>query len=516
MTSPLEKTAHPLDNHSVTELLLRRNEESAVIEMARRRIAAVNDEIERRYKNVMADNLVALGKDHGTLNQTLEGGAVEVKFVRSKKVKWDGAKLMSIASTLPWDRASAIFKIDFSMPEKIYSALAGVDPDLKAKRHILVAEGGAGKTFLCLDLAMQLAAHEPGSPGRWLGQDVLAPAEGGMVVMLTAEDDKDELHIRMHDIDPSGDLRRRAGDRLMIVPLENAGGAFPLVGYDGRAGEPGPTPRWAAFLNVLRALPKVSCVIIDTLNATLHGEENSASVLQEYFREISPVCGEIGAAFLVTHHIRKMGQNIIRTADDMKEAVRGSSAILPGVRVALGFWHASDYKRRLKSLGEAPAPGRLYRMAVLKANNPEMVAGTKTLLRQPTGLLTDVTAKDKLKDGPGPEHEAWMLVAIKEGAANGHAFTKTNTNGVFERKHHLPPILQDLTRSELHRMVDKLTAARVATTGRPASSKGGASGYLDIPGGPMTKKQGYFNPGAWEPDWDGFVYESTVQKVIRL
>jgi hypothetical protein len=104
------------------------------------------------------------------------------------------------------------------------------------KPGLLVAEGGCGKTFLMLSLSMQLALGEwapeivdgvaSDSPFRgerldgasWLGGRLCAAP--GTVVMLTTEDDADELHIRMSTIDKN-DRRFAAGDRLIIVPAVN-------------------------------------------------------------------------------------------------------------------------------------------------------------------------------------------------------------------------------------------------------------------------------------------------------
>src|SRR3546814_16110809 len=97
----------------------------------------------------------------------------------------------------------------------------------------------------------------------------------------------------------------------------------------------------------------VSAVIVDTLNATLHGEENSAAVIQEYVRAIAPICGELGAAFVVTHHIRKQGKEPIRDLDDMNEASRGSTALQAAVRMVLGFGHATDDPRAGTSVVES-------------------------------------------------------------------------------------------------------------------------------------------------------------------
>ena len=146
---------------------------------------------------------------------------------------------------------------------------------MAGQTHTLAAEGGAGKTFLALDLALKLAAAAGGVEDlTWLGQSVL-PSVGGIVIMLTAEDDRGELHIRLNDIDPGAKLRAAAAGRFRLVPLVNVGGAFPLVAR-GRDGVPGPSPRWAAMFAEIAAIAKdrqVGCVIIDTMAATLHGED---------------------------------------------------------------------------------------------------------------------------------------------------------------------------------------------------------------------------------------------------
>src|SRR3546814_15400180 len=80
-----------------------------------------------------------------------------------------------------------------------------------------------------------------------------------------------------------------------------------------------PSAQWARLMSAISGIRDrggwVSAVIVDTLNATLHGEENSAAVIQEYVRAIAPICGELGAAFVVTHHIRKQGKEPIRSEE---------------------------------------------------------------------------------------------------------------------------------------------------------------------------------------------------------
>lgn len=70
------------------------------------------------------------GKQHGTVN--VDGGdGIVIKGAIDKKVEWDSAVLMGVASTLPWDKVREIFKIEFSVPEKMYAALKdhGITPE---------------------------------------------------------------------------------------------------------------------------------------------------------------------------------------------------------------------------------------------------------------------------------------------------------------------------------------------------------------------------------------------------
>ena len=78
---------------------------------------------------------------------------------------------------------------------------------LAGKPHLVVAEGGAGKTFAMLDLGLKVAAwEEDGEPLTWWGQPI---RQGGTVVMLTTEDDDGHLVSRpmsTREMDAAGDI----------------------------------------------------------------------------------------------------------------------------------------------------------------------------------------------------------------------------------------------------------------------------------------------------------------------
>lgn len=398
---------------------------------------------------------------------------------------------------------------------------------LAGKAHMLAAEGGAGKTFLLLDLAIKIASHDGREAQTWVGQPLLEDA-GGTVVMFTTEDDKDELHIRLADIDREG-RRHKAGRRLVIIPTINIGGAFPLVERERGTGTAQIGRTWGGWLEQLRKVEDLRLVVIDTLNTTLHGEENSATIINEYVQAAAAiVCGELGAALVVTHHVRKPGANVkIWTAEDMRNSIRGSTALVGAFRATLGIWHAPDFKERLVRMGRSGGPGQLYNFAVVKANNPQMAWGIRALLREPSGILVDITDREKqMVAATEDEIAAWLIKAVEHAAEQGHPFTiksamKKPPNG---RKHQLPAILHDLSERKIQELCEKLLGAGDGRLVQCNPRGKTTYNHLDVPGGPLAKAIGLdggayrisegsdFTPPSWE---HVFAYHAAEQRIVR-
>src|SRR3546814_17239952 len=95
---------------------------------------------------------------------------------------------------------------------------------------------------------------------------------------------------------------------LIAIPMDNIGGAFAFVSQDQRSREMLPSAQWARLMSAISGIRDrggwVSAVIVDPPNATLHGEDNRAAVIQEYVRAIAPISGELGADFVGQPHIR--------------------------------------------------------------------------------------------------------------------------------------------------------------------------------------------------------------------
>jgi len=377
------------------------------------------------------------------------------------------------------------------------------------KSSLLVASGGVGKTFSILDLGLKISGAEPKpDPDKreyWMGQPIMA---GGDVVIITGEDDAEELHIRLADLDPFN--RRMTGEgagQLIIVPLPNVGGSMRLMQYgiDKRAY---PTPEWQSILNQMAELPNLKFVAIDTMNATIHGEENSALVISEYYEALKPVMNEMKAAIMVTHHVRK-GQ--IGSLEALSDAVRGSSAIINSFRAVMGIYHPADFEKRLDAMGEKVRPGWLYNFGVLKANNPEMMREEKTLLRERSGALRDVTALDTVAKAKKArvsygDAKRWVVVAVKLAAEAGYPFTGSGASGVGgKRSGELPPAVMEAVTGEKRRqdLCKELVAEGRLRTCAPKGSK--IVSWLDVPGGELAQRgneEYEFATGSWDrPDW---------------
>jgi hypothetical protein len=397
--------------------------------------------------------------------------------------------------------------IKWPKPEHTYLVESLV---VKGEPHLFIAEGGAGKTGLIADLALKVAAYpEFGGDLDWCGQRI---TNGGTAVLLLCEDSQTEMHRRILEIDQGG-LIAKAGRRLVVIPLSAVGGAFPLVERDPKSGAPVASSKWEAVITELKRVPDLCLVCVDTFNAVSHGDENNALAVAEMMREAGRVCGELRAALMITHHIRKPGAEPIRTLKDMKNSIRGSSAIPSYFRINLGFWHATDYERRMKGMGLAPRVDSCYRFGVLKANISGLMRGERTLLRDANGLLQDVTKVDVYSAINVTERLAWLVLAVREAAGNLHPYTlgnKNAANGLYKRRSELPPVLRAVGASEFGHLIEEGLQKELIVSCAVKGSK--SKSYLDVPGGVLAGDEtgATIQAGAYSslPDWNEYVFDA--------
>jgi RecA-family ATPase len=211
------------------------------------------------------------------------------------------ASTLGIDFTAEWDAARADSLIDLSrlQPSKqtmsfgrpdadvselgivVASHLSGVPipprlwhvPELIPAHTVttLNGDGGTGKSLIALQLAVATALG-----ARWLGNNV----QQGCCLFLTAEDDLDEVHRRLHDICSSDGVDLSSLGNLLIAPL--AGEDALLAIPDPRKG--GVLQATALFARVERAVmhhqPRL--VVLDTLADLFGGDEVNRAQARQF------------------------------------------------------------------------------------------------------------------------------------------------------------------------------------------------------------------------------------------
>jgi len=348
---------------------------------------------------------------------------------------------------------------------------------------LVAASGGAGKSFLALELAYRIARgptpfgdREP--PDVFSGQVV----EHGTAIMLTAEDSKSSVHRRLLAIDGERGLLPTLGDRLRVVPLPDAGGPMPLVVPDGRGGV-ATSPAFDHLLDELRGIEDLRLVVVDPLQAfTLADVNADPAAGQAFAGALARIAAETGATVLALHHMRKAGTDGVKTAQEAREAIRGTTAIVDGMRAAYALWPASDdaAKQACAELGIPHEPGRVFLAAVVKSNEPADNS-VRTLVRAHSGLLVDRTERLKAADSL-PEHLlATVVDIVRRQAEAGTPITRSGGNSLFKRQEHLPPDMRAMPRAKVDEVITHLLAeGRII-----GKSKNGGS-QLDVPGGKLA------------------------------
>jgi hypothetical protein len=296
---------------------------------------------------------------------------------------------------------------------------------------LLAAMGGLGKSYLAIDLALQIAVGVIGleQPKTVLGGKVIAQ---GSAVVISAEDSFDAIHRRLNRIDP-GERRLNDPQRLIIVPLADASGPQPLIAVE--AGVPAKTAFFQTLKTQLVAFADLKLVVIDPLQAFVMADVNSDPAAGQYmWTAIAELCAATGATVIVTHHMRKDGLSRIDSADDAREAIRGSTALVDGARVSYALWKtdAETARALCLQLDVEYENGRIVQGAVVKAND-EANYVVHTYVREESGLLTDrgdVTgAMDVAQTGPTLQKARDILKEIQRRFDEGTPFSHAPNSG---------------------------------------------------------------------------------------
>ena len=361
---------------------------------------------------------------------------------------------------------------------------------------LLAAMGGSGKGILTLDMAIKVSCpcHEPTMLDPYpsaLGNDVM---EHGTSVVITAEDDQDEIHRRLYQIDPDKSWAY-PDSKLIVMPLPNAGGPMPLI----TTGSNGPvaTDDFQMIRDQLVQIPDLKLVVFDPLASFVMADTNKDPVAASFMAGLfAYLATETGAAVIITHHMNKgNADKPIVSHDQAREAIRGTTALVDGVRMAYALWQTekNNAQRVCKKLDIQWEHGCVFSGAVVKTNGPADKS-IKTYIRNPeNGLLEVVDEALRAMEPSKKEVLNLMVIEIAKAAQNGRPFTKAGSAGLWERREELSPELRGLGRDKTRAYIQDLLDD--GEIGKHIAKGSTVPKWLDVKNGPFACGCGEFCMG---------------------
>jgi RecA-family ATPase len=189
----------------------------------------------------------------------------------------------------------------------------------------LVAQGGAGKSQLLMQLAYSVAVGVPVA-GNW------AVGESGSVLMLCAEDGDNEIHRRVSRIHQqlgaamTPAMRKQLMKNLLIRSMI---GADTLMTEATRNGEVSRTQLAERLLLTANQINDLKLIIIDPASRFRGGDENSNAHATRFVQALEYLAQSTGATVLIAHHTNK---GAINSNETNQTSSRGASALTDGIR----------------------------------------------------------------------------------------------------------------------------------------------------------------------------------------
>jgi AAA domain len=362
---------------------------------------------------------------------------------------------------------------------------------------LLAAMGDTGKSFVALSVCYHVGVPIPKPAGnldfnatrKVLGGEVVAH---GSAVFITAEDSDAAIHRRLTAIDPF-ECRRNHPGKLITVALPSAGGPMPFFVRDHNGVLV--TDEWRMICDQLIKIKDLKLVSFDPLaNFAQVALDTDSADAQFVTSQFGSLAAETGATVLLPHHMRKTSKAPANVAE-ARQAIRGSSGIVDGVRLAYALWPVdeADGKQVCRALQIPFLLNRVVRGAVVKANESAS-REIATYVRSDTGLLIDRTAELQHLKPAWDDLQADLIAAVAARALAGLPFNKTGKGGLYEQRERLPSTLRTLGRDRLQNLCQELIDAGKIVQCRASGSN--VAQWLDVPGGTFALGSGEFVHGA--------------------
>lgn len=224
----------------------------------------------------------------------------------------------------------------------------------------VVAQGGVGKSQLLMQLGYSVATGIA-LAGHW------PVGETGTVLMLCAEDSRDEIHRRVHRIHKqlgssmSPAMQAKLQDNFLIRSMT---GIDVLLTQAMKNGEIVRTQLVEPLLLTAQQAKNLKLIIIDPAARFRGGDENSNPHATRFVQVLEHLALTTGATVLIAHHTGKGATNSKETNQD---ASRGASALTDGIRWQMALTSLTSLSKGYKGL--PPDARHRYMVAKLVKTN---------------------------------------------------------------------------------------------------------------------------------------------------
>ena len=298
---------------------------------------------------------------------------------------------------------------------------------------LFAAPGDTGKGMMTLDMGLKISSGDPMQ--ECFGSMV---SGSGDVVIISAEDDMAEMHRRIVRLDPEN-TRAAARYQMRVLPLPNLGGVFPVMQKIDNSYEMG--EEFARLYEQILQIKNLKLLVIDPLASFVHADVNADPAAgAALMGMLAQMATETGATVMVNHHMAKnRDMDGIVTPEQARNSIRGTTALVDGVRCAIAAWPVDDIaaRERSKVMGIRHERNMHIDFAVVKSNGPvdrrirHLVRDMRSGL--PVDRSSEMTA-NLSPDGRTIEmHEKLTMVLeiITYAENNGIALTITGANGIL-------------------------------------------------------------------------------------
>jgi len=226
---------------------------------------------------------------------------------------------------------------------------------------LAVAPGGTGKSWFLVQLGVSVATGLP-LAGAW------EVGTTGSVLILSAEDDEDQLHRRVARLiehlgaDATPEVIARLREKLFIVP--RVGEDNLLTSTDPDTREVGMTLLLQRLIAAAKQIPDLVLIIIDPASRFRGGNENAAEDVTRFIEALERLARATGATVLVAHHANK---GAFQATEQNQSASRGSSALADGARWQFNLMTFSE--KEAQKYGIPVEDKGFYLTTVITKNN---------------------------------------------------------------------------------------------------------------------------------------------------